>query len=185
LTALEIQPASGFPGNLLLITVEDAADLSGSDVVKIKSETQTAFGIKTYFQFYACIEGRRCLPCFFQSLLDRGVRRGAKGHSSPGTNHWGVLKILNNVTSTFFNTIHLLPKDLRFERGGDKLASCPGRHLTSVRPCFRSECIKLNVITFFRFKISNEPTFSCQSREMRYNQVKGQGIGGNTAKFTF
>jgi len=27
---------------------------------------------------------------------------------------------------TFFNTVHLLPKDLRFEHGGDKLASCPG-----------------------------------------------------------
>jgi len=27
-----------------------------------------------------------------------------------------------------------LPKDLRFERGGAKLASCPGCHLTSLRP---------------------------------------------------
>jgi len=36
----------------------------------------------------------------------------------------------NNVTSTF-NTMHLLPKDLNFEHGGAKLASCPGRNLTS------------------------------------------------------
>jgi len=39
-----------------------------------------------------------------------------------------------NVTSTFFITVHLLPKDLWFEHGGTKLASFPGRHLTSVRP---------------------------------------------------
>jgi len=28
----------------------------------------------------------------------------------------------------------LLPKDLRFEHRGAKLASYPGRHLTSLRP---------------------------------------------------
>jgi len=36
----------------------------------------------------------------------------------------GAPKCPNNVTSTFFNTVHLLPKDLRFEYGGAKLASC-------------------------------------------------------------
>jgi len=41
----------------------------------------------------------------------------------------------NIITSTFFNTIHLLPKDIRFEHGGAKLTYCPGRHLTSLRPC--------------------------------------------------
>jgi len=40
----------------------------------------------------------------------------------------------NNVTSIFFSTVDLLPKDIRFERGGAKLASCPGRHLSSLRP---------------------------------------------------
>jgi len=40
----------------------------------------------------------------------------------------------NNVTGTFFKTIHLLPKDLRFEHGGTELASCPGCHLISLRP---------------------------------------------------
>jgi len=34
------------------------------------------------------------------------------------------------ITGFFFNTLHLLPKDLTFEHGGAKLASCPGRHLT-------------------------------------------------------
>jgi len=35
----------------------------------------------------------------------------------------------NNVTRTFFNAVHLLLEDLRFENNGSKLASCPGRHL--------------------------------------------------------
>jgi len=47
----------------------------------------------------------------------------------------GVPKSPINVTNIFFNTVHLLPKDLKFEHGGAKLASCPGRCLTSLRPC--------------------------------------------------
>jgi len=35
-------------------------------------------------------------------------------------------KSLYNVTSTFFNTVRLLPKDLSFEHGGAKVASFPG-----------------------------------------------------------
>jgi len=46
----------------------------------------------------------------------------------------GGTKIPRNVTSTSFNTVYLLPKDLRFEHGGAKLASCPARYLTSLRP---------------------------------------------------
>jgi len=46
----------------------------------------------------------------------------------------GAPKNLNNVTRTFFHTVHLLPEDLRFENGSAKLASCPGYHLTSLRP---------------------------------------------------
>jgi len=38
------------------------------------------------------------------------------------------------VISTSFNTVHCLPKAIRFEYGGAKLASCPGRHLASLRP---------------------------------------------------
>jgi len=33
----------------------------------------------------------------------------------------------------FFNTVHLLPKNFRLKHGGAKLASCTGRHLTSLR----------------------------------------------------
>jgi len=49
---------------------------------------------------------------------------------------WGAESPIN-VTSTFFNTVNLLPKELSFEHWGAKLASCPGRHLTSLRPWFQ------------------------------------------------
>ena len=49
----------------------------------------------------------------------KGVTRGA--HNFPGAESlWGAKSLRgapknpNNVTSTFFNTAHMLPKDLRF-----------------------------------------------------------------------
>jgi len=53
----------------------------------------------------------------------RDVTRGTWGHNSPGAEslRW-TLKSLNNVRCAFFNTVNLLPKDLRFEHGGAKLA---------------------------------------------------------------
>jgi len=66
----------------------------------------------------------------------QGRYEGGRGHNYPGAESLrGAPKSPNNVISTFFNTVHLLPKDLRFEHGSTKLASCPGRHLTSLRPC--------------------------------------------------
>jgi len=72
----------------------------------------------------------------------QGRNKGARGSNTWAPNHTGDAEILrwrrmiagkpknpNNVTHTFFNTVHLLPEDLRFENGGAKLASCPGRHL--------------------------------------------------------
>jgi len=60
---------------------------------------------------------------------------GAPNHC--GSTEWlrGALKSPNNVASSFFNTIHLLPKDVECEPRGAKLASCPGRHLTLLHPC--------------------------------------------------
>ena len=71
-----------------------------------------------------------------------GVTRGNKGSTilrAPnhcGRAEWlrGAPKSPNIVTIFFFNAVHLLPKDLRFEHWGPKVASCPGRHLTSIRP---------------------------------------------------
>ena len=57
------------------------------------------------------------------------------GDNSPGAESLRrAPKSPNNVTSTFFNTVNLLPKNLRFEHGDAKVASCPGRYLTSLRP---------------------------------------------------
>jgi len=74
--------------------------------------------------------------------ISRGVTRGQGGRNYPGTKSlWGhrntaeAPKSPNNVTRTFFNAVHFLPEDPRFENGDAKLASCPGRHLTSLRRC--------------------------------------------------
>ena len=75
--------------------------------------------------------------------------RADGGHNSPGAGSlWGRRitagdakcllgppKIPNNFTITFFITVNFLLKDLTFEHGGAKLASCTGRSLTSLRPC--------------------------------------------------
>ena len=55
-------------------------------------------------------------------VMARGVTKGSKGgtipwvlsHCEGAKSLWAALKIPNNVTSTFFNAVHLLPKDLRF-----------------------------------------------------------------------
>jgi len=41
-------------------------------------------------------------------------------------NHYGGAENLNSITSAFFNAVHLLPKDLRFQHGGPKLLLAPG-----------------------------------------------------------
>ena len=70
----------------------------------------------------------------------RGVMRGAMGGTTSraptmgAPNHCGGDENPNNVTNTFLNTVNLLPKEFMFEHGGAKLASCPGRHLTSLSP---------------------------------------------------
>jgi len=40
----------------------------------------------------------------------------------------------NNVTSTFFSTVNLLPKDLRFDRGDAKLCFLPRAPSNLVTP---------------------------------------------------
>jgi len=68
-------------------------------------------------------------------LLQGRNEGGVKGPQFPGrrivAGGRGMPKSPNNVTSTFLHTIHLLPKDLRFEYRGAKLAYCPERnHVT-------------------------------------------------------
>jgi len=59
----------------------------------------------------------------------------------------GALKSPNNVTSTSFNTVYLLLKDLSFEHGDTKRASYPRRHPTSLQPCIR---VHQEPSTFFK-----------------------------------
>ena len=64
-----------------------------------------------------------------------GAQRGGQGGIIPrAPNHYGgrrmtvgAPKIPNNVTSTFFSTVGLLPKDFKFEPGGAKLTPLYGR----------------------------------------------------------
>jgi len=74
---------------------------------------------------------------FFRCLLHntRDVMRWKGGTMPRAPKHCGEPKSHNNVTSSFFKIVHLLPKDLRFEHGGAKHVSCPRRHLTSLRSC--------------------------------------------------
>jgi len=58
---------------------------------------------------------------------------GGKGSTIPGApNQYEGRRKFQQYHMCFLHAIHLLPKDLRFEHGGAKVASCPGRHLTSL-----------------------------------------------------
>ena len=82
-------------------------------------------------------------PHFFNSRIATGVTRGAERGAIPRVpNHYRGAKSQrrapesrNNVATTFFNTVYLLPNDLKVEHGGANLVFCPGRHLTLLRPC--------------------------------------------------
>jgi len=63
------------------------------------------------------------------------VTRGVRRTIPRARNHCRGPKSPNKSSTLFFKTVHLLPKDLRFEHGGVKLVSCPTRHLTSFRLC--------------------------------------------------
>ena len=64
------------------------------------------------------------------------VSRGGKGAQFHGVRITvGGQKVATMSKALFFKTVHLLPKNLRFEHVGTKLVSFPRRHLTSLRPC--------------------------------------------------
>ena len=86
-----------------------------------------------------CIVTKRASQMF--AITARGVTRGGKGGTIPRVpNHYGGAEWLrgepkspNNITSTSFNTVHLLLKDLRFEPGGRQtcyLARAPSNLVT-------------------------------------------------------
>ena len=84
--------------------------------------------------------------CFATGHCMQGRNDGRQGGINP--RHWisihggaESLRGAENVTwgrrkipTMSHNTVNFLPKDLRFEHGGAKLASCPGCRPTSLRP---------------------------------------------------
>ena len=62
-----------------------------------------------------------------------------------------------NVASTFFNTVNLLPKELRFEHGSAKLVSF-GRHLASLRPWGDHVQAGSYVVNLFKLKVLSQKT---------------------------
>jgi len=76
----------------------------------------------------------KCYPFWWAYL--QGCNEGGQWDAiARAPRHCGAPNSPKNFTSTFFNVVHLLPKDPSYELGGAKLASCSGRHLTWSRPC--------------------------------------------------
>jgi len=112
-----------------------------------QSETKTAWCIYNtckHAPYWDSQCGRHCtqreILRFSKNVSVRTVykttrRSATRGHKSPGAESLRAApKSPNNDTNTFFNTVLLLPKELRFEHGGAKLASCPRSHLALWRP---------------------------------------------------
>jgi len=72
-------------------------------------------------------------------LLNWCVTRGARFPERRITA--GASKSPNSVASIFFNTVHLLLKDLVFEHGGARLVFCPGRQPTSLCPLLNDKTL--------------------------------------------
>jgi len=76
----------------------------------------------------------------FDTTTASGITRRGKRGTFPGRlitigapNHCGGADNTKNVTSTFFNTVNLFAKELKFEHGDAKFASCPGREFPKSR----------------------------------------------------
>jgi len=73
----------------------------------------------------------------------RGAMRGAqflgREITTEAPNHCRVHRKVPALPQVdyFLQCSTFASKDLRFENVGAKLVSCPGRHLTLLRPCFR------------------------------------------------
>ena len=75
---------------------------------------------------------------YVNTVFIRGQRRNEGeqgGRNSPGAESLRGRRKVLTMSKVLSLAAHLLPKDLRFEHGGAKLVSCPGRHLTSLHPC--------------------------------------------------
>jgi len=134
---------SGWPQGLSPVGV------SGREISFYQLETKRKhFSTKVKHQVSKSLAPLVPTPCLYLKYVFRrytyGVlhaivfdseQRGNEGAQRSGRRITGEKsKSHNNVACTSFSTAHLLAKHLRFEHGIAKLVSCPGRHLTSVRP---------------------------------------------------
>jgi len=94
-------------------------------------DTAVCFRVSPSVESTCCeISTHRFWPCSAQrNAYCEGRTEGGQGGTMP------------RATSSFFNTVHSLPKDLRFEHGGARLVSCPEPHLTLVRPWLFFLCL--------------------------------------------
>jgi len=94
---------------------------------------QTEYSHKSHFP-YSVIKVNFTL--FHLTLAQRRNEGVARGRNFPGAEslrgRWKVL----TMSQVLCLIAELFQKDLRFEHGGVKLVCCPGRHLTSLQPCF-------------------------------------------------
>jgi len=84
-------------------------------------------GLESFFY------SRKLFPFLLHNTSN--VTKGGKGEQFSGRRITAAGQKVTTMWSTFFKTVNLFPKDLRFEHGGAKLASFPRHHLTSLRPC--------------------------------------------------
>jgi len=68
-------------------------------------------------------------------LTARGVTRGSRGHNFPGAESLCGRRKSQQCHKYFLQYRTFASERLRFEHGRVKLASCPGRHLSSLRRC--------------------------------------------------
>jgi len=81
----------------------------------------------------------------------QGRNEGGKGGTIPRAPNlnggakslWGAPKSPNNVTNRFFNTVYLLPKDLRFEHGAPNLLLAPGAIWSRYAPAAAAAVAKI------------------------------------------
>jgi len=101
---------------------------------------------------------------------DQGRNEGGKGGTILRESLRGAPKSPRNVTCRFFNTVNLLPKDIKFEHWGAKLASCPGRHLT-LCPWVLCRCMKRHGAHSFCSAMLRGPDHVLDSRSRRGHKI--------------
>ena len=108
---------------------------------------------------------------------------GTRGRNEVGQGGWNSLvpshyggaqwlrrrrKVPTMSQVLFFSVEHVLPKDPSFEYGSTKLASCPARHLTSLRPCTAHETIKLMKVNLPAHEVRTTPSMNKKRNHLIY-----------------